>query len=144
MEETYDKIRPKDISRIMQTFTADFDGTTTVSIYCDWQQDCPKLLRATKEQILVATMIRTSLGHFQRLPYMSKACKDWEEFEQEISRNTSTKSSLPMRINKRRSRKWELPTVPLKKKKSKTYLINPTILLQLSLLNATTSLKPFP
>ena len=68
----------------MQTFTSNFDGTTTVSTYFDRQQGCQKLLRSTKEPILVATMIGTSLGHFQRLPYMSKACEDWEEFEQEM------------------------------------------------------------
>ena len=84
MEETYDKIRPKDINNIMKTFNTEFDGTTTVSTYFDRQQSCKKLLRTTKEPILVATMIRTSLGHFQRLPYMSKACEDWEEYEQEM------------------------------------------------------------
>ena len=84
MEETYDKIYPKDIGNIMKTFTADFDGTTTVSTYFDPQQNCQKLIRTTKEPILAATMIRTSLGNFQRLPpYISKACKEWEEFEQE-------------------------------------------------------------
>ena len=29
-------------------------------------------------------MIRTSLGHFQCLPYMNKACEDWKEYEQEM------------------------------------------------------------
>ena len=29
MEETYDKIRPKDINNIMKTFNTEFDGTTT-------------------------------------------------------------------------------------------------------------------
>ena len=63
MEETYVKIRPKDISSIMQTITADFDSTTTMSTYFDRQQGCQKLLRATKEPIIVAAMVRTSLGH---------------------------------------------------------------------------------
>ena len=83
MEETYDKIRPKDINNIMKTFNTKFDGTTTVSTYFDWQQGCKKLFRTTKEPILAATMIRTSLGHFQCLPYMIKACEEWEEFELE-------------------------------------------------------------
>ena len=47
MEETYDKIRPKDINNIMKTFYVEFDGTTTVSTYFDRQQGCKKLLRTT-------------------------------------------------------------------------------------------------
>ena len=64
MEETYDKIFPKDINNIMKMFNAELDGTTTVSTYFDRQQGWKKLLRTTKEPILTATMICTSLRHF--------------------------------------------------------------------------------
>jgi len=117
MEETYDKICPKDISNIMKTFTAEFDGTTTLFMYFDWQQGCRKLLRTTKEPILVATMIRTSLGNFQRLPYMSKACEEngrsLNKSKKKMtapppgknSRNFSIKSFLAMTTNMKPSRK---------------------------------------
>ena len=76
MEETYDKIRTKDINNILKTLNTDLDGPTTVSTYFDRQQGWKKLLRTTKEPILTDTMIRTSLGHFQCLLYMSKACEE--------------------------------------------------------------------
>ena len=52
-----------------------------------------KLLRTTKEPIIVATMIRTSLEYFQRLPCMSKACDEWEEFEQEQEKDDITSTT---------------------------------------------------
>ena len=38
-------------------------------------------------------MIRTSLEHFQRLPCMSKACDEWEEFEQEQEKDDITSTT---------------------------------------------------
>ena len=81
LEDTYDKTRPKDINKILKTFTTDYDGVSSVSTYFLRQQECKKLLRKTKEPIQTATMIRTALGHFQRLPYMGKACEEWEDYE---------------------------------------------------------------
>ena len=72
MEETYDKIRPMDISDVMTTFNKEYDGITTFSTYYETQQFCRKLLKNTKEPIQTPTIIRTSLGHFQRLSYIGK------------------------------------------------------------------------
>ena len=72
MEETYDKIHPKDINNIMKTFNTEFDSTTTLSIYFDWQQGCKKLLRTTKEPILTAIQWSPPLSD------ISSAYHTWE------------------------------------------------------------------
>ena len=82
MEETYDKIHPNDINNNTNTCNTLTQCPHTL-IGNRRQQGCKKLLRTTKESILTATMIRTSLGYFQRLPYMSKACEEWEEYKLE-------------------------------------------------------------
>ena len=57
----------------MKTLYAEFEGTITMPTYFDRQQGCKKLLRTTKEPILTATMIHTSLRHFQCLPSAAAA-----------------------------------------------------------------------
>jgi len=79
MEDMFGQLRPMDISSVLDTLGTPFDGTTTLAEYYKRQQHCQYLLEETREPISKATMIRTCLGHFQRLPHMAEACDDWDD-----------------------------------------------------------------
>ena len=79
MELHYDILKPTDISTVMETLNKPFDESMTMAQHFKRQQKCKDLLQSTDVPITEATLTWTARGHFNRVPFLKRACREWSK-----------------------------------------------------------------
>lgn len=78
LENKFNKHRPVDIQSIMDKFTLEVDTAEPLEKYFERQQQCQHLLNDTSEPIRDASMKRTTIGHFFKIPHLVRWVREYE------------------------------------------------------------------
>ena len=79
METNCDILKPKDIDDIMTTLNKPFDESMTMAQCFKRQQKCRDLLKSTDVPLSDATLIWAGRKHFERVPFLQRACREWKK-----------------------------------------------------------------
>ena len=78
MEARYDILKPADIKSVMDTANTPYDESMTMAQYFKRQQKCKAMLASTDVPLTDAALIWTGRGHFERIPFLTRACREWK------------------------------------------------------------------
>jgi hypothetical protein len=78
LELKFNKHRPVDIQTVMDKFVMDVNTAQPLEKYFERQQQCQLLLVETSEPIRDASMKRTAIGHFLKIPHLVRCVREYE------------------------------------------------------------------
>jgi hypothetical protein len=78
LELKFNKHRPVDIQSVMDNFVKEVDTAQPLEKYFERQQQCQLLLVETSEPIRDASMKRTAIGHFLKIPHLVRCVREYE------------------------------------------------------------------